>query len=458
MNIEKILLIIIIIYLVILHCRKNIEKFAVTDDIRGAVKEIYNTDMEAVRQLAEMAAKLNTPNGLTIDGNLTVTGTITGTKTITGNISGNAATATSATSATSAGSASSATSAGTAGSASYVNNGIHDSGGWRLYNSGGKIGIGTTSPDAPLHVSGSTTLSYGQPGGTGRFLDMNGANWYNTNHPYVISIISEYSIWSKGAHLLVTSDERIKKNIVNLDVNNMINILRKIRPVSFDFIDPNKKNNKKQFGFIAQEMKDILPESINYNSDVITNNMIKGEIDISFEITKSFILNQEDKKLNYLLLITDTLINFDTKNLYSSTNIYKFKIHCGDEEVQEQDIYINSEYNIINNKFNYVIGMKNKVYDILILYPNLFIYGQYIYDLHILDHDTIWTVATAALQEVDKKQQDDHIRITELESIIANQEIKIANQEIKIANQEIKIANQEIIINNILERLNKLNV
>ena len=52
MNIQKILLIIIIIYLVILHCRKskNIEKFAVTDDIRGVVKEIYNTDMEAVRQ------------------------------------------------------------------------------------------------------------------------------------------------------------------------------------------------------------------------------------------------------------------------------------------------------------------------------------------------------------------------------------------------------------------------
>ena len=446
MNIEKILLIIIIIYLVILHCRKskNIEKFAVTDDIRGAVKEIYNTDMEAVRQLAEMAAKLNTPNGLTIDGNLTVTGTITGTKTITGNISGNAATATSATSATSAGSASSATSASTAGSASYVNNGIHDSGGWRLYNSSGKIGIGTTSPDAPLHVSGSTTLSYGQPGGTGRFLDMNGANWYATNHPFVISIISEYSIWSKGAHLLVTSDERIKKNIVNLDVNNMINILRKIRPVSFDFIDPNKKNNKKQFGFIAQEMKDILPESINYNSDVIPNNMIKGEIDKSFEITTSFILNQEDEKINYLLLITNTLINFDTKNLYSSTNIYKFKIHCGDKEAQEQDIYINSEYNIINNKFNYVIGMKNKVYDILILYPNLFIYGQYIYDLHILDHDTIWTVATAALQEVEKQQQKDKAQIKEQSIIIESQNASIIELQAKI--------------NNILERLNELKI
>ena len=50
MNIKDILLIVIIIYLIITHCkRNNREHFAVTDDIRAAVKEIYNTDMEAVR-------------------------------------------------------------------------------------------------------------------------------------------------------------------------------------------------------------------------------------------------------------------------------------------------------------------------------------------------------------------------------------------------------------------------
>ena len=63
MNIKNILLIIIVIYFIFSHCKllfdlnqkqiiegKNIENFAITDDIRAAVKEIYNTDMEAVRQ------------------------------------------------------------------------------------------------------------------------------------------------------------------------------------------------------------------------------------------------------------------------------------------------------------------------------------------------------------------------------------------------------------------------
>ena len=54
MNIKDILLIITILYVFYLHSKinniKNIENFAVTDDIRAVVKEIYNTDMEAVRQ------------------------------------------------------------------------------------------------------------------------------------------------------------------------------------------------------------------------------------------------------------------------------------------------------------------------------------------------------------------------------------------------------------------------
>ena len=74
MNIEKILLIIFIIYVFYLHNKinKNIEKFALSDTdknemitlIRPAIKEIYNTDMESVRQLATMSQTL-VGNGIT---------------------------------------------------------------------------------------------------------------------------------------------------------------------------------------------------------------------------------------------------------------------------------------------------------------------------------------------------------------------------------------------------------
>jgi hypothetical protein len=82
MIIERFLLIILFIYVIYLHCKisknKNIENFAVTDDIKAAIKEIYNTDMEAVRQLAKMADDIQ-KGGLKVNGNLIVTGTITST-------------------------------------------------------------------------------------------------------------------------------------------------------------------------------------------------------------------------------------------------------------------------------------------------------------------------------------------------------------------------------------------
>ena len=79
MNIKDILLIITIIYVFYLHSKinkiNNIENFAVIDDIRTVIKEIYNTDMEAVRQLAKMAEDL-TKGGYKVIGDLTVTGNI----------------------------------------------------------------------------------------------------------------------------------------------------------------------------------------------------------------------------------------------------------------------------------------------------------------------------------------------------------------------------------------------
>jgi hypothetical protein len=91
MNIEKILLIVIIIYLIFSHFKKNknIENFAFSDtdknEIRTIIKEIYNTDMDAIRTLADFAKKIQDGNNLTIPGNLTVTGTITGNSSLSAN-------------------------------------------------------------------------------------------------------------------------------------------------------------------------------------------------------------------------------------------------------------------------------------------------------------------------------------------------------------------------------------
>jgi len=339
--------------------------------------------------------------------------------------------------------------------------GILTNGSWRLHVlAGGNVGIGTTNPSTNFQVVGNTmleTLGIGMssplaPLHVGTYSSIYGVkgNFSYMNHerllhvtnagdgPRNISIMSDACIWAK-ADIFSTSDQRIKTNIVNLNADKMINVFRNLRPISFDFIDPMKNYNKKHFGFIAQEVNEVLPEGISLNTDVIPNNMMKANIAKPSEMdeTPCFTLkpNDSDITLQYLLIKTDTPLIFDISNSYSSADTYKFKVYCGDKWTKEQEIYIRSDYNVIDDKYTYVIGLKKEAYDTVITEPTLFIYGQYVNDFHILDYDTIYTVATAALQEVDRQQQADKVRIAELETTVAQ---------------------QQSLINDILERLNML--
>ena len=60
----------------------------------------------------------------------------------------------------------------------------------------------------------------------------------------------------RGAAFLTASDVSLKKNIV--DHRNGLNVIRKLRPVRFDWKDGPKHNT----GFIAQELEAILPEAV----------------------------------------------------------------------------------------------------------------------------------------------------------------------------------------------------
>ena len=59
------------------QCKDNKELMAdVSNDIKEAVKQVYLADVEAIRNLSEVATKLNNKEGVTVPGNLTVSGTI----------------------------------------------------------------------------------------------------------------------------------------------------------------------------------------------------------------------------------------------------------------------------------------------------------------------------------------------------------------------------------------------
>jgi len=323
----------------------------------------------------------------------------------------------------------------------------------------GRLGIGHSTPEVPLYVRDFVDQAIDE--GSNAYYAFNTAGRViGSTTSTRISIISDQGIWIRGGdagtggRLWLTSDQRIKTNIVNLNTDKMMNIFRHLRPISFDYITNMKNNNKKHFGFIAQEVNEILPEGISLNKDVIPNNMMKGDIAKPSETDEPpcFTLKPDDTDitLQYLLLTTDSPLKIDTANPYSSTNVYKFKIYGGDKWAKEHDIYIRSDYNVTDDKYTYVFGLKKEAYDVVIREPTLFVYGQYVNDLHILHHDTIYTVATAALQEVDRQQQADKARIAELEATVDRHQ---QADNARIAELEATVAAQHSLINDILERL-----
>ena len=57
------------------RCKDNKEPMAdVSNDIKEAVKQVYLADVEAIRNLSDVATKLNNKEGVTVPGNLTVSG------------------------------------------------------------------------------------------------------------------------------------------------------------------------------------------------------------------------------------------------------------------------------------------------------------------------------------------------------------------------------------------------
>ncbi len=66
---------------------------------------------------------------------------------------------------------------------------------------------------------------------------------------------------------IVASDERIKENIVNADLDICYNIVKNLRLVDYKFKDNIQNNNKNKLGWIAQEVEEFLPKSVTISNN-----------------------------------------------------------------------------------------------------------------------------------------------------------------------------------------------
>jgi hypothetical protein len=248
-------------------------------------------------------------------------------------------------------------------------------------------------------------------------------------------------------YVVAGSDKRIKKNIKHIQDDDALLTLRNIQVSRFEYIDQIKKTPYNVYGFIAQDIKDILPETTEILKDYIPNFYffcIIAEIESEYEnnkLFKVFIPNEWDDKF----VFTGNHDNYG--NEYKASNGYPASDKDGNQHfnVRFYDICFNNldftTTKIIDDS-TFIISISKEHYEKLDFEEGTyFIYGQEVDDFHKIDKEHIYNVTTAALQEVDRQQQSDKARITELEN--------------NVFQLEAKVAEQQSMINNILERLNK---
>ena len=271
---------------------------------------------------------------------------------------------------------------GTLNASSTINTsgGINASGG---VNIGGTINAGSLVSSGCIFGNNNTTLitvtgfGNGQRGTGytwgGTFPPINADS--NGDYATYYSYVGNGSIMTKTGAVDVFSDKRTKKNIVELSSLDSLNIIRKCKPVKYNYIDKESIDN---YGFIAQDIKNILPSSITKVKDFIPN---------IFEIVE---------------VISDKVIrlNKKTKQDFTIQDIIKLKFYIITENSNKEVIITLKEF--IDDK-TFTI---NECFDCDLTVDNIFLYGQEVNDLHVLNYSQTNIINISAVKQLDEELQE----------------------------------------------------
>ena len=137
----------------------------------------------------------------------------------------------------------------------------------------GNVGIGTASPSFPLDVNGSASDN---PNSI--YFNGGGASFQSGTGPFNISIYASNDIMAGGS-IVATSDKRVKENIAQL--HNSLDLISRLIPVSYNKIDKVQYGDRLHYGFIAQDVEEVIPNAVNTGKGEVP--ILKPYEKLSFE-------------------------------------------------------------------------------------------------------------------------------------------------------------------------------
>jgi hypothetical protein len=225
---------------------------------------------------------------------------------------------------------------------------------------GGYVGIGVSNPTYPLHISSmqSATLTYGYLNSAGTIGTTTGTG--------------TYSIYATGriaaSEFNAVSDMRIKTSVSSIDPEFARQCIRNLDPVSYRMIDTVVNGDQPTFGFIAQQV------------DNVVNNAVR--------IAKDFIPDVYDmaKVINGNLLSLQS----DNKRFSNVSINARLKLYMDDAKNREVVVTVIS-----------IIDDQTIVVDRNLMQDKVFVYGQEVDDFKTINTNALLSITVAALQKTD---------------------------------------------------------
>jgi hypothetical protein len=279
--------------------------------------------------------------------------------------------------------------------------------------SNGNIGIGNPNPQGLMHIgrsdvnSGYGEILIGVNNGSG--LRTTKMGW---DHEFYYNLCGDYlsggqNVWATkqirchfnaptnciyitGANGIVNfgygwanaSDRRIKKDIEDINDVEGLNKILLIEPKKYNYVETcRNRGYGKIYGFIAQQIREVIPEAIILLKQIIPN------------IYKNCLIN--NKREVYYSIPLDTPV--DTSIKIDDNDSYKIK-----------EIY--DDYFVIDKDFD-----ANEA----------FVYGYSVDDFHTLDKTYIFTLNVCATQELHRRIEAQNVVIQSHEDRIKDLETKM---------------------------------
>ena len=249
----------------------------------------------------------------------------------------------------------------------------------------GNVGIGTNNPGYRLEVASFSHTSfniagyYMNQGAIGAY----GGPWAN--------ICAKFNggVWCTD-YFMASSDSRIKEDVQDIIDDIALQSILSIEPKTYKYVDKLQRGDKNVFGFIAQQIREVIPEAVSIQASYIPN----------------------------IYLVADYIDSVITLSSQPTKVVIKVndKIKCYDKDNKE----------ILVEVIEVIDDLTFRIKEIEYTDTKIFVYGTFVDDFHTLDKTYIFTLNVCATQEL-------HRRIEAQSVLLKSQDDRIKDLETKVA-------------------------